>query len=257
MNPAPSAPIPNAPKKGPPILAILGFGCLALVVAGGIGCFLLMKACTSGLKGMVEEAQKNPAKTAAMIMIKANPDLEIVKTDDGAGEVTVRDKKSGEVTTISFNDISQGKFKVKNSKGEEVTFDSKGKDGTGSVVVKNNEGTTVIGGDQQSTAPPAWVPQYPGIQTKNGGMRSEKSDSVSGLFSGETGDAPAKVKDFYESKLKEGGFTTEATNVSAPNLEMLTVKATKNDGKITVNVVISTEQGKKTQVTVQYEGPKS
>jgi len=122
----------------------------------------------------------------AIRIIKANPDLEVVKTDDKAGEITIRDKKSGEVTTVSYNDISQGKFKMKSASGEEVTIDATNQNGAGNVVVKNKEGTTVIGGDQTATAPPAWVPAYPGVQTKTGGMRSEKGDKVSGGFISET-----------------------------------------------------------------------
>jgi len=83
-----------------------------------------------------------------------------------------------------------------------VTIDATNQNGAGNVVVKNKEGTTVIGGDQTATAPPAWCLPIPVSRTKTGGMRSEKGDKVSGGFISETQDAPAKVKEFYESKLK-------------------------------------------------------
>jgi len=47
-----------------------------------------MKGCTRWVK----ERQEHPHM--AIRIIKANPDLEVVKTDDKAGEITIRDKKS-------------------------------------------------------------------------------------------------------------------------------------------------------------------
>ena len=93
-------------------LAMVGFGCLGLVVVMGIVGILAIRACTHEVSKIAGDFQKNPGKAAAIIMIKTSPDLEIVKTDDAAGEITVRDKKSGEVTTLSFNDAPKASSEV-------------------------------------------------------------------------------------------------------------------------------------------------
>jgi hypothetical protein len=256
MNPPVVPPqMPNAPKKGTSVLAIVGMGCGVLALVVLVGGFLLMRACTSKLKDFANDMEKNPAKTTALLAVKMNPDLELVSTNDATNEITVRDKKSGEVTTLSFNDIAQGKFKYKNSKGEEVTIDAANQGGKGNIVVKDKNGTTVISGDAQSAPPPPWVPTYPGAQNA-GGMRSEKADKVSGMYGTETTDAPAKVKDFFEPKLKAGGFEVETSTISGGNGEIITLKATKDGDKQTLTVIITTDNGK-TRIAINYDGPKS
>lgn len=257
MNPPSVSPqMSNAPKKGMSGLAIAGLGCGGLfVLVVLVGGFLTMKAC-SAMKGVVGDFEKNPAKATAVLAVKMNPDLELVSTNDATNEITVRDKKSGEVTTLSFNDIAQGKFKYKNSKGEEVTIDAANQGGKGNIVVKDKDGTTVLSGDAKSAAPPAWVPVYPGAQNKAGGMRSEKADKISGMFAIETTDSTVKVKDFFEPKLKADGFQVETTSINGGNGEIITLKATKDGDSRTVSVMITTDSGK-TNVAINYDGPKN
>jgi len=73
------------------------------------------------LRGYAEAAKKNPATAVAKMMVMANPDLEIVSEDDDKGELTIRNKKTGEELTMNAQDIKQGRLKFKNEKGEEVT----------------------------------------------------------------------------------------------------------------------------------------
>jgi len=254
MNPAPNAPVPNAPKKGMSGIVIGGCGCLvivALVFLGG--CFYLAK---KGSK-LVEDISANPVKYAATLVVKADPDLEIANSDDAKGEMTVRNKKTGEETTLTYKDISEGKWKWKNSKGEEITFDPGSKEGT--MVVKNKEGsTTVVGGNSKATAPPAWVPIYPGMTAKDGGgMRSESTEKITGLYTAQTPDAPAKVKEFYVSKLTEAGFKPETSVVNAGSSEIHTVSVTKDDKGKEISVMINQEAGKATTISISYDGPKN
>jgi hypothetical protein len=256
MAPNPSAPVPNAPKKGMSGLAIAGFGCLGLFALVAIASVvLLMKGCAM-VKDVANDFQKNPEKATALLILKANPDIDVVKSDDTAGEITIRDKKTHEETTITYSDIKQGKFKLKNSKGEEVTVDPANKDGNGSVVVKNKEGTTVLGGDQAATAPPAWVPVYPNVKVKTGGMRSESGSKVNGLFMSETSDPPAKVKEFFDGKLKELGYEVSTSSYTTDKGEVSSLSSTKDAEQKKISVVVSIEDGK-TALMVQYEGPKN
>lgn len=176
------------PKKGMSGLAIAGIGRGGLIVIGLIGVFMLLgKACT-GLKEYAEEAQKNPAKAAAMLVTKFNPDIEVVSTNDTAGEITIRDKKTGKETTLSFEDIANGKFSMTDGDGKTISVDGSqaAKDGT----VRDSRAQW-RNGDQRhrcqhgGRCPWPGVPQYPGLKTSTGGMRSEKDGVATGAVAGE------------------------------------------------------------------------
>lgn len=246
--------MPAPPKKGMSGLAIAGIGCGGLILVGLIGIFVLAGKACSGLKEYAAEAQKNPAKAAALLAAKFNPDIEVVSTDDTRSEITLKDKKTGKVTTLSFDDIAAGKFSVTDEDGKKVTIDGSQAGTEGSIKINGPDGETVIGGGSASTAP-AWVPQYPGLKTATGGMRSEKDGVATGAVSGETMDSVSKVKDFYESKLKEAGYTVEANIANANGAESGVIKGSKDDGKNSITVITGSEQGK-TTVLIQYQGPK-
>lgn len=245
-----------APKKGLSGLAIAGMGCGGLLLLFIlVAALLVMKACNK-VKEVAGDFTVNPAKAMAMIVLKSNPELDVVKTDDAKGEITVRNKKSGEVVTMSFEDIKKGKFTMKNAKGEEVSIDASDAAGKGGVVMKGPEGEVVIGGaNTAAVAPPAWVPVYSNLKAQPGGMRSEKNGVIAGAFVAETADSGAKVKEFYEAKLKEAGFEIEVTSTSANGGEFNVVAGTKDDGKSKVTAIITTENGK-TGVMLNYEGKK-
>ena len=112
-----------APKKGLSGLAIAGIGCgslLVLVIA--VFAFIGMKAMDKMKEVAGADWQKNPAKSAAMVAAKMNPDWDFVKADDAKGEITVKVKKTGEEITMAYNEVQQGKFTMKNSNGEETTI---------------------------------------------------------------------------------------------------------------------------------------
>ncbi len=254
MNDTP--PTMPAPKKGLSGLVIAGIGCGGLIVlAVLIAVLLMMKACNM-VKDVAGDFKNNPGKAAAMMALKFNPEVDIVKTDDAKGEITVRNKKSGEEVTLSFNDIAKGKFSMKNAKGEEVSIDGSDVAGKGGVVMKGPQGEVIIGGtNSAAVAPPTWVPMYPNLKSQPGGMRSEKNGAVAGAFIAESADAGAKIKDFYEAKLKEAGFETGVTTTTTGEGEFNVINGTKDDGKTTMNVVITTDKGK-TGVMINYEGKK-
>jgi Domain of unknown function (DUF4878) len=47
----------------------------------------------------------------AKLIIQASPDLELVSTNEAAGTVTVRNKRTNEVITVSIEDVKNGKFR--------------------------------------------------------------------------------------------------------------------------------------------------
>lgn len=243
-----------APKKGLSGLAIAGIGCGGIVVLAIIAIFILAgKACTK-INEVAGDFQKNPAKAAAMLALKFNPDVEVVSTDDAKNEITIRTKKDGKTMTMSFEDVANGKFTMTDSEGKTVTIDGSNAAKGGGIVMKGPDGETVIGG-ASAGALPAWVPAYPGLTIQQGGLTTEKEGKVTGMSLAESADPVTKVKEFYEAKLKESGFNTEANVASINGADSANVSGSKETPAQKVNVVITTNGGR-TSVAIQYEGAK-
>ncbi|MCW0219515.1 MAG: hypothetical protein OJI67_14415 [Prosthecobacter sp.] len=238
-------------KKGLSGLAIAGIGCGSLLLLAFLGGGLLLaKGCSK-----FKEFAADPAAAVVWAM-EQNPDIEVIKKDDAKREITYKTKSTGEVTTISYEDIKQGKLTLKNDKGEEYGFDAS-KAQTEGVVIKGPDGKTIVAGNVSATAPPAEVPLYPGLETEDGGgYRVDEDKSTLGMTVGNAKGTLTEVKDFYESKLKAEGYELQTT-VNGDN-ESATLVGTKNDRKTSISVAIvpNTEKPGMMQITVQYNIPK-
>ena len=231
----PAAPLPPAPgaiqpRKTSPIVwilvAVLGIFVLGgVVVVGGIRYFIHRAGIDTELMA------RNPGLAVSKMIAAANPDVEVLSTDDGAGRITLRDKRTGKVVTMSFDDAKNGKF----------SFSATGDDGkTASIEI----GAT-------TAKLPSWVPSYPGANAK--GTFSVRGDDgnnqgVGGSFSFTTPDSPAKVKSFYQDKFKDAQMTVK--------MDMTTeqggmISATDEGERHSIHVTIGGGSGE-TSVTVIY-----
>lgn len=245
-------PPPSEPRKGLSGLAIAGLGCFGLLTLIGIGGMMLISKGCQKVQQIAEESGGNPAKVMAKLAVAANPDLEIVSTDDAKGEMTLRDKKSGKTITMPMNDLAKGKFTVQEADGKTTTVDVSEAAG-GKMTIQGPDGKTVI--SAEAGALPAWVPAYPGAQSHPGGMRSETPEGVAGSVGFTTADPVAKVRQFYETKLKEAGFDAQVNSFTNNGTETASIVGTKDSGKTSVNLVITSEEGKTTVMT-SYQGAK-
>lgn len=266
----PTNPNSPEPKKGMSGLAMAGIGCGGLFIVIGVAGFLLLGKACSKIKEVASEMEKNPSAMVTMAL-KLNPEIEVISTDDAKREVTFKVKKTGKVTTMSFDDIKNGKFKM-TTDGQEVVIDGSEVTKTGQVKMKDSKGNEVTvnsgnGGILHSKGPdgemtlggattaPAWVPAYPGAKALEGSMMMVKETETTGMSVAESTDSVEKVKSFYESKLKEAGYTVEANVLSVDEKNNAVVRGTKGDGKSTISVMISTEDGK-TRMLINYQEKK-
>jgi hypothetical protein len=205
------------------LLALGGFVVLILIAVVGLGLFVAHKAKQAGLDG--DLIRRNPAEAAARMMVAANPDLEFVSADDGRQEIIVRDKKTGKVVTMSFNDAKNGK-----------------------LVVKSDEGTFRVGGDAKV---PAWVPDYPGSQPQGAYSAQEKGEEA-GSFTFKTKDAGDKVIKYYQNQFQASGMkvTTNLTSQNGQSGGGMLV-AEDDSRKHTITVILGGE-GSETSVAVTY-----
>ena len=105
-------------KKGLSPVAWIAIGCGGILIVGMIAVAGLVGWGFFKARELVEEFDGNPARAAAETMIKLNPELELIESDEDAGTVTFRNEKTGEVATLNFEDIAQGRFTVSTDEGE-------------------------------------------------------------------------------------------------------------------------------------------
>ena len=233
-------------------LAWVGVGCIVLLVLAGIAVGVMGWFA----KRAVDKFAKNPTMAAAELMVRANPDLELVNADEEHNTITVKDKKTGEVTTFSAEDAKNGKFTVKSDKGT-ATFNASGENG-GTLKVtdeKGQETTTILGGGSGSVQNlPSWMPEYPG-GTVQGTFDTTTNDMRSVAFTVTTKDDSNKVLDYYEAQLKNNGFKPEKSTFNNNGQTGGTVSGKSEDGKHEVSVIVSTS-AEGTQALVSFQDRK-
>jgi hypothetical protein len=250
MNVPTQAPPPA--KKGMGPLAWIGIGCGVVIVIG----IIVMGAGLWWAKNKVDEFKANPAMAAATLIVKANPDLELVSSDPKTNTMTIKNKKTGETMTWNAEDIKNGKVSVTTDKGT-ATFDAGGQNGGGTLKVTNEKGeqsVATFGGTGGPQNLPSWVPSYPNGQVQ-GTFDTTGPQGRTAAFTVSTGDATDKVLDWYEAVIKAQGFKTEKSTYTANGQSGGTVTGKADDDKRTVNVLVASADGK-TQATVTFEEKK-
>ncbi|MCX7895000.1 MAG: hypothetical protein N2447_03455 [Thermoanaerobaculum sp.] len=200
--PAPAAaPQPVKKKTSPWVWVAIGCGALLLIVSlvfVAAGLFIFKKG-----RDFIESAGKNPAVAAAKVVAAANPDVEVVKADEEAGTITLRNKKTGEVLTMDAKDVEQGRITFSNEKGEKITVEGKGEGEKGTFRI-SSKGEELVFSSEVNL--PAWVPIPAGVQLE-GGASTRSEEGEGGAVGFHTAMSPKEVLTFYEGSLKAAGFT--------------------------------------------------
>lgn len=97
-----SPPASPTSKKGLGTGAKIGIGCAAILGLGIIGFIVVGIMLGPKIKNFAEQAQKNPTRATATMMVSTGA-MEMVAEDDVNKRYTVKDKKSGALTTIYWN----------------------------------------------------------------------------------------------------------------------------------------------------------
>lgn len=245
-----------APKGIHPLVWVgVAFGALFLLTIAGFvftTYFVVHKAKQAGIDS--ELMSKNPALAATKFLAAVNPDMEVVRVDDGQGKITVRDKKSGKVVTMDFDSFKQGKITFQEDGEKPVTVEAHANGASGTFEVNSQEGSFKMGAGTDVSRP-GWVPSYPGSKP-HGTFALQVKDGNSGSFQFTTADSTEKVLQFYERELKQAGFkttltATEKSGESAGGIVTAEETATHRSamvtvgseaGSTTVNVVFDQKQ---------------
>lgn len=241
--PSYGAPAP-APKKGLSPLAWVGIGCGVLLVLA------LIAVIAGGMfvKSKVEDFAENPEMAAVELMIKANPELELVESDREAGTMTIRNKQTNETITVNYEDIKEGRIEFETEEGTSSIDMTGGEDGGEFTVTDANGQTSTFSAGTDTGSIPDWIPAYPGGEAQ-GAFAATGPDGNTGGFAVATSDSPTEVLDFYESKLEEAGFTVQKSTYTSGDGSGGTISAESENRQ--VGVMVGTADGG-TTATVTY-----
>ncbi len=230
--PAPGGMPPVQPRSTSPVLWILGIvgGLIVIVILCVVGFtfFVVHKVKQAGFDP--ELMRRNPGMAIGKMIATANPDAEVVSTNDNDGTITIRDKKTGKVVTMTFDQAKNGQFKMS----------AQGDDGTASIEIGGGAGKL-----------PSWVPSYPGStaqSTFNVTGSSNDGAGDAGNFTFTTKDSPSKAMAFYQDKAKEMGMKVNLTTTTDQGGIII---AADEDSKRSLKVVVGGSSGD-TTVNVTY-----
>jgi hypothetical protein len=222
-------PTPATPpvKKGLPAIVWVGIGCgglllIAIIVGAVLVSFLGVK---------FKEFADNPEKTAAEMIVSANPDLEKVSQDNEKGEMTIKTKDGREIT-LSYQDLAEGKISVTDAEGD----------------------TTRIGSADLSQVP-AWVPKAPDLSDAVSTFHREGGGQVTGQFSGKCGQSLEQIREFFEGEASSLGLNTSSnSSMNANGTAVVTLSFSGGDKSLTV--VITEKPGSQILVNTNYSEKK-
>ena len=223
-----------------------------LIVAGlGVatvgGLFVAKKA-----KDFVEEVADDPAAAAAMAaeaIVRINPELEMVESDRDSGTMTIREKATGKVVTVSYEDIEQGRLTIDSEDG---TYEIDAEAATrGEPVARfsNTDGseTMTVGG--AGSEPPEWL-LYPDTAEVFGGSVNLQAGVASGMHSFRTGDSVDDVIAHYRELVEQRGLEPRVTQSADGGLI-----SASGDGTVLQITIGAEEEG--SEVTIVYRVPES
>ena len=214
---------PQPRQQGMPVWGWIAIGCGGILVLGAVVFTVLGWLAVNKAKDMASDFEDNPSKAAAELVVRMNPDLEMVESDDDAGTITVREKSSGKVVTFDYKDIQEGRFSF-----------------------ETEEGRVEIG---QSGELPDWVPVHPATSSQEAAFQTTGPTGEAGHVA-LTVDADADaVVSFYKEALESAGYEVSVSSFSGGGESASIVSGQKGSG--TVVATVSEAEGH-TQVALQY-----
>ena len=210
------------------LVVILGLVIVGGLAIGGAVIFVAHKAREAGITP--ELWRRNPAAATARVLAAANPDVEIVSEDDGAGTVTVRDRKTGKTMTWNLDQAKHGSLTIT------------AEDGDGKQA-------TVEFGPGSADKLPSWVPLYPGAKAQGAfAVAGNGSEGAGGNFSFTTSDSPERLLSYYQDKVQELGMRVQVKKITP---EGGTITATDEDRGRSLYIIVRGGSGE-TMVKVTY-----
>jgi hypothetical protein len=238
-----------APAKqgggGIPVIGWIAIGCGGILLLGIIGFTLVGWLAVNKMKGVASEFEDNPTKAAAELVVRMNPDLEMVESDEDAGTITVREKSSGKVVTFDYEDIEEGRVSFETEEGRvEITGSGEGEEGLMTITTPEGEARIGQGGEI-----PDWVPTHPATSARQSVFQTTGPSGEAGHVS-LTVDADADaVVSYYKKALEDEGYEVSVSSFSSGQESVSVVTGQKGGGSVVASV---SDKGDHAQVAIQY-----
>ena len=177
---------PQPKKKGLHPAAWVAIGCAGVLFLGAVAVGVLGLFVFNKVKDVAAEFGENPAMGAAALLVRMNPELELIDRDDRNQTLTIKNKDTGQEVVFDLAEVQQGRLSFRTPEG--------------------NINLQVLGGEPADV--PSWIPVFPGAEVQAGWSASD-DDELAGGFTLTTGREDSELFEFYRSRLEEAGFTTQ------------------------------------------------
>ena len=238
-------------KKGLGPLAWIAIGCGGLILIA----FLVMSVAiwfgARKAKDWAQDFEEDPAKAAAEMLVKVNPELEMVESDENEGTITIRVKETGEVATFDYSEIQEGKLSLESSEGR-IAFDATSEDEGAIFTLETDEGTTQFGTLGEPGELPDWLPTYPNAENAQTGFSEDKAGSRSGSFQFETTDSPEEVFRRYREGFEAAGLSVQETTTTQDGTIQGGSLSAKEESGVRQSSVTIVSAGEKTRVSIFF-----
>jgi hypothetical protein len=187
-------------KKGFSPMAWVLIGCVGLIVVFAIVIFAGGLFVTKKAADFIEENKDNPTKAIAEMAVKMNPDLDYIESDD---ETVTFENEKGQVVTMSFKDIEEGKFSFETEGGEggSISFGPDGISGTGTGEDGEETDFAVFGGADTSNVPEEV--KFPEADDFGATMTQRSDSQASGMITYTTDASMEEVIEWQAGSLGE------------------------------------------------------
>ena len=214
-----------------PTAAKVGIGCGILLVIGVIAIALLIGWCQRSVGDFMRDFSENPERATAEMIVRLNPEIDLVSTDDEAGTITFRDQ-DGKETTVTWDDIAEGRLTITDSEGNEM-----------------NLGLTDM------SAVPEWVPRLPNTTREAGSHHRVEQGKVTGSYIAITNMETVGIRLFLDTEAQDLGMeaATDTVDYSAGEQEMSVFGYRGIDGRSFSATVVRQGEDAEAQVTFIYE----
>jgi hypothetical protein len=233
----------NTGKKGLHPMAWVGIGCGGIVLIGVVVMALLVGWCSRKVDEVTRDFQENPERAAAEMMVRMNPEVEMVSSDDVAGTMTIREKGSGKEMTLSYSDIGEGKFSVTTEEG--TTTIEGGSSGV-TTTTPDGQQTTFGSGGLEKMPKMFEVPEL--VTGWVSMMHSERNGKTTGMVRGEASATLQALDGAFTQALTDGGFK-EVSRVSVEKTTNISFENKETKQSVTVSLL---EEGNKRMVNLTY-----
>ena len=168
--------------------------------------------------------------------------------------MTIRNKQSGEVVTLNYDDIQQGKFSVQGANGEDVFSIDSDTANNGITINSGENGEIKIGGAADLSDVPSWVPVYPDTLTSTTAMSRKTPDGkATGTIAFDVADDIDKITEFYRTALKDQGYEVNENTFNSNGImsQAILTASHPSDGH-QLNIVVGQADDKRS-LMITYE----